>query len=189
MITLSLSLLGSFKAALNHKPIPSFRTNKVQALLIYLVIEQAKAHRREALMALLWPGMPERSARSTCARYSSSCVRLSPSAPFARRLAARSKLRVRPCGRPTAGLFSSTLRRPLKSTSGDLRNTSTRLEITNTRIYSPAYHVRKRGPRPPTCIVETSWPIFTCRTATHLRIGRPGSETFCGGRCWTLWTR
>lgn len=62
MDSLSLSLFGRFVAAVGDKTIAGFRTRKVQALLIYLIMEPAP-HRRESLMALLWPGMPERSAR------------------------------------------------------------------------------------------------------------------------------
>jgi WD40 repeat protein/serine/threonine protein kinase/two-component SAPR family response regulator len=62
MATLSLSLLGLFQACLDEQPIPGFQTRKVQALLIYLAAEPAK-HPRESLMDLMWPGMPNRSAR------------------------------------------------------------------------------------------------------------------------------
>jgi DNA-binding SARP family transcriptional activator len=43
-----------------------FRSNRGQALLIYLVTERVlgtETHRRESLMDLLWPGMPQRSAQ------------------------------------------------------------------------------------------------------------------------------
>ncbi len=63
MRSLTLALFGRFQAALNDEPLPGFRTAKVQALLIYLAAESAAPHRRESLMTLLWPGMPERSAR------------------------------------------------------------------------------------------------------------------------------
>ncbi len=62
MSELNLTLFGSFEGFLDGQPLPPFRTAKVQALLIYLVAEQAP-QRREHLMELLWPGMPERSAR------------------------------------------------------------------------------------------------------------------------------
>ena len=62
MATLLLSLLGRFQASLDDRPIPGFKTRKVQALLIYLAAEPDK-HMRESLMDLMWPGMPERSAR------------------------------------------------------------------------------------------------------------------------------
>jgi len=62
MAILSISLLGEFQARLDGQPIPSFQTRKVQALLIYLVAEPEK-HQRESLLDLMWPGMPDRSAR------------------------------------------------------------------------------------------------------------------------------
>jgi DNA-binding SARP family transcriptional activator len=62
MDSLSLCVLGSFQASLGNKPLPGFRTHKVQALLLYLAVEPGP-QRRESLMALLWPGLPDRSAR------------------------------------------------------------------------------------------------------------------------------
>jgi DNA-binding SARP family transcriptional activator len=62
MATLSLSFLGRFQARLDDQPIARFQTRKVKALLIYLAAEPDK-HLRESLMELMWPGMPERSAR------------------------------------------------------------------------------------------------------------------------------
>ena len=63
MSNLTLRVLGPFQAALGDRPLTEFRTNKVRALLIYLAIEDRPVT-REALMALLWPGLPERSARA-----------------------------------------------------------------------------------------------------------------------------
>ncbi|MAU01573.1 MAG: hypothetical protein CL608_30920 [Anaerolineaceae bacterium] len=63
MSRLSLALLGSFNALLDQKPLTEFRTNKVQALLIYLAIEAPTVHQRESLMELLWPGLPLKSAQ------------------------------------------------------------------------------------------------------------------------------
>jgi predicted ATPase/DNA-binding SARP family transcriptional activator/Tfp pilus assembly protein PilF len=70
MSALSLSLLGPFQASLDGQPLGKFRTSKVQALLIYLATEASVAvtevevtHRREALMALLWPGLLPKSAQ------------------------------------------------------------------------------------------------------------------------------
>ncbi len=62
MRKLSLKLLGRFRASLDEEALTDFRTSKVQALLVYLAVE-AESHRRERLTGLLWPGMPERSAR------------------------------------------------------------------------------------------------------------------------------
>ncbi len=64
MNNLSISLLGSFQATSNEKPITQFRTKSVQALFIYLVCEAERPHPREALMELLWPGMPQTSAQA-----------------------------------------------------------------------------------------------------------------------------
>jgi DNA-binding SARP family transcriptional activator/tRNA A-37 threonylcarbamoyl transferase component Bud32 len=63
MTELSLKLLGPFQASLDGEPITDFRTRKVQALFIYLATEP-QAHNRDLLLELLWPGLPERSARS-----------------------------------------------------------------------------------------------------------------------------
>jgi len=66
MIGLQLFLLGPFSASLDGKPLTRFRTTRVQALLIYLTVEGATAPvtvQRDALLDLLWPGMPEKSAR------------------------------------------------------------------------------------------------------------------------------
>ncbi|MEM7126211.1 MAG: BTAD domain-containing putative transcriptional regulator [Chloroflexota bacterium] len=74
MADLSISLLGPFAATLDGEPLDRFRSNKVQALLIYLTVEASLAkatgdgkipiHRRDALMSLLWPDMPQTSAQS-----------------------------------------------------------------------------------------------------------------------------
>jgi WD40 repeat protein/DNA-binding SARP family transcriptional activator len=63
MTRLSIHLLGPFQANLDGEPLTDFRTRKVQALLIYLATE-TQAHMRDRLLDLLWPGLPERSARS-----------------------------------------------------------------------------------------------------------------------------
>jgi DNA-binding SARP family transcriptional activator len=63
MSSLSLNLLGSFGAYLDGESIDELRSSRVQALLIYLAVERSTKHRREYLFTLLWPGMPEKSAR------------------------------------------------------------------------------------------------------------------------------
>ncbi len=63
MSSLSLSLLGHLSVAWGERPFTTFRSNRVPALLAYLAVEADRPHRREALMALLWPGMPTVSAR------------------------------------------------------------------------------------------------------------------------------
>ena len=65
MTGLSLSLLGPFQAEIAGQPITRFDSDKVLALLAYLVVEAACPHRRQALAGLLWPSSPERSARQS----------------------------------------------------------------------------------------------------------------------------
>jgi predicted ATPase/DNA-binding SARP family transcriptional activator/Tfp pilus assembly protein PilF len=62
MTHLSLSLLGSFQAILDEKPL-RFATRKSQALLAYLAVESGQPHEREALAGLLWPEHTEDAAR------------------------------------------------------------------------------------------------------------------------------
>ncbi|MCB8944564.1 MAG: tetratricopeptide repeat protein [Ardenticatenaceae bacterium] len=82
MFDLSISLLGPFVAALGERPLYKFRTNKVQALLIYLVMEAEQVHRRETLMNLLWPDLPQPSAqvnlRQTIYRLRQAIPEVSP---------------------------------------------------------------------------------------------------------------
>ena len=63
MAVLRLSTLGPFTAAHNDIPEIQFPTQKAQALLVYLAVERGRAQRREQLFTMLWPGMPEKSAR------------------------------------------------------------------------------------------------------------------------------
>jgi predicted ATPase/DNA-binding SARP family transcriptional activator len=63
MSRLSLCLLGPFRAAIDGQAVTGFRSDKVRALLAYLVVESDTPHRRERLAGLLWPDRPERSAR------------------------------------------------------------------------------------------------------------------------------
>jgi predicted ATPase/DNA-binding SARP family transcriptional activator len=59
---LTLNLLGAFQVALDGAPVAGFDTDKTRALLAYLAVEP-RPHRREALAGLLWPEVPESSAR------------------------------------------------------------------------------------------------------------------------------
>lgn len=60
---LNLSLLGPWQATLDGAA-PDFKYDKVRALLTYLAVEADRPHPREALMALLWPDLPEAAARN-----------------------------------------------------------------------------------------------------------------------------
>ncbi|HSG16008.1 MAG TPA: hypothetical protein VLE70_06760 [Anaerolineae bacterium] len=64
MTRLAVQLLGPFVASYGEQPLSHFRTRAVQALLIYLV-NQPEAHRRESLMALLWPDVTRESAQNS----------------------------------------------------------------------------------------------------------------------------
>ncbi len=63
MAPLIIQLLGSPEVTDGQQPV-SFRTRKVLALLIYLVVEGGM-HSREALMALFWPENPTGKASAT----------------------------------------------------------------------------------------------------------------------------
>ncbi len=59
---LTLTFLGTFSATVEDIAITAFRTDKVRALLAYLVLEAAQAHSRHTLAGLLWPDLPERQS-------------------------------------------------------------------------------------------------------------------------------
>ena len=64
MVSLSLNLLGTVQVTLDGESITAFESDKVRALLAYLVVESDRPHRRETLAGLLWPDMAERDART-----------------------------------------------------------------------------------------------------------------------------
>jgi DNA-binding SARP family transcriptional activator len=62
---LNIALLGSYRVTLDGVPLNTFATDKVRALLAYLVVESERAHRREELTALLWPDSPRAAAHTS----------------------------------------------------------------------------------------------------------------------------
>jgi DNA-binding SARP family transcriptional activator/predicted ATPase len=64
MARLSVRVLGQFQVSLDEEPVSGFASDKVRALLAYLVSSPERPHRREVLAGLLWPEFPERSART-----------------------------------------------------------------------------------------------------------------------------
>ena len=64
MSHLTLTFLGQFQLTLQDQPAIRFETDKVRALLAYLVVEGNQAHSRSTLAALLWPGYNEENART-----------------------------------------------------------------------------------------------------------------------------
>jgi DNA-binding SARP family transcriptional activator len=63
MSYLQINLLGTFQVMLDGTPITRFESDKVRALLAYLVVEADRPHWRETLMAMFWPEASERAAR------------------------------------------------------------------------------------------------------------------------------
>jgi DNA-binding SARP family transcriptional activator/predicted ATPase len=67
MSDLCVALLGSFQATIDGHTLNNFRTSKVQALLIYLLVhaveKQTQGVGREQIMALLWPDMSRKPAQ------------------------------------------------------------------------------------------------------------------------------
>ena len=62
MAELLLTCLGDFQVTLADAPLTAFPTDKVRALLVYLVVE-GRVHQRTELTQFLWPGYQEESAR------------------------------------------------------------------------------------------------------------------------------
>lgn len=63
MPRLKLNVLGPLQIALANEPIAKLESDKTRALLVYLAVEAARAHRRAALIGLLWSEAPEETAR------------------------------------------------------------------------------------------------------------------------------
>lgn len=61
---LALNFFGVFQASVDQKPIPESRAKRIEALLIYLAMEASRPHRRETLIGLLFPDMPDEAART-----------------------------------------------------------------------------------------------------------------------------
>jgi DNA-binding SARP family transcriptional activator len=68
MARLDVRLFGPFQVTLAGEPITDFHSDKVRALLAYLVSETSGPHRREKLAGMLWPEWPESSARANLRR-------------------------------------------------------------------------------------------------------------------------
>ncbi len=65
---LSITCFNTFQATRNGQAISRFRSAKERALLIYLAVEQDRAHQRTTLAGLLWPDAPETTARHNLAQ-------------------------------------------------------------------------------------------------------------------------
>ncbi len=63
MAHLIINVLGELQVSIDDVAIASFKSDKVRALLAYLVVEADRSHRREKLIGLLWPDCTEETAR------------------------------------------------------------------------------------------------------------------------------
>ena len=64
MPTLSVTLFGTFQAKLDGRPVASFESNKVRALLAYLMMAADRPISRDELVGLLWPNQLDAAARA-----------------------------------------------------------------------------------------------------------------------------
>lgn len=62
-LPLTISLFGSFEVKLGHKPVTAFRSNKVRALLAYLVLTRPQPILRTTLIDFFWPDYTTASAQ------------------------------------------------------------------------------------------------------------------------------
>lgn len=62
MAKLTISLLGPFKSKLDEEVLTSFVSDKVRALLAYLVMEGERPHRRSYLAGMFWADQPQQKA-------------------------------------------------------------------------------------------------------------------------------
>ena len=63
MLHLAITTFGGFQVTLDGEELTRFESDKARALLVYLALEDAQPHRREALAHLLWPDYAEHQAR------------------------------------------------------------------------------------------------------------------------------
>ena len=64
MATLTVNVLGPAAILIDRREVAAFRTSRARALLFYLAVEPPQTLQREALMALLWPDSPLKSAQT-----------------------------------------------------------------------------------------------------------------------------
>src|SRR3954468_22744425 len=65
MLQLRGYFLGSFQVTRDDKNVFGFESDKMRALLAYLIVEADRPHQRETLAALLWPEQTDTAARQS----------------------------------------------------------------------------------------------------------------------------
>src|SRR5436190_16927307 len=65
MSQLRYYFLGPFQVTRDDKNVIGFESDKMRALLAYLVVEADRPHHRETLAALLWPEQTDTAARQS----------------------------------------------------------------------------------------------------------------------------
>ncbi|MEZ4619998.1 MAG: BTAD domain-containing putative transcriptional regulator [Caldilineaceae bacterium] len=73
-----LTLLGTFLLTVDGDPVAGLTSEKMQALLAYLAVEQTQSHSREAIAEMLWPDRPEGVARQNLRQALSRLQRALP---------------------------------------------------------------------------------------------------------------
>ena len=68
MTRLNVQLFGTFFVTIEGEPANQFESDKVRALLAYLLVEADFPHRRDALACMLWPEMCDQNARMNLRR-------------------------------------------------------------------------------------------------------------------------
>ena len=163
---LHVHLFGAIELVEADQPLPHLATAKAEALLAYLLVEEAlrpgASHRREGLMALLWPDMPLESAQLNLRQ---TLYRLRQGLPDGATLVAQ-----RPASgadQPGRGLW---LRRGRVSGAAEPGGTAA------------AASTWKRWPRRPRFTATTCWPASSCPTARVSRRGRRRSDSVFAAR-------
>jgi DNA-binding SARP family transcriptional activator len=65
---ISMRLFGSLQCTRDQEDLVGLESDKVRALLAYLLVEAERPHRRKKLAGLLWPDWPEQAARANLRR-------------------------------------------------------------------------------------------------------------------------
>lgn len=97
MASLTIDLLGAPQISLAGRPL-ELRVRKELALLAFLAAEQERPHRRDTLLALLWPELPDEAARNNLRVVLAGLRRLLGDAADAVLQIDRQQVRFRPGG-------------------------------------------------------------------------------------------